>query len=73
MIVCQSLKSIVIYGRLMRLQQELRFILIYCPWIYPSSEPGNGKRASQEIAKKVGISHANYKRTKKIIIKGGEQ
>jgi|GEM_PF-6742897 len=41
--------------------------------IHPSSEPGHGKGRSQEIAKKVEVLHATYERTKKIIVKGGEQ
>jgi len=40
---------------------------------YPSSEPGHGKGASQEIAKKVRISRVNHERTKKIIFKASEQ
>ena len=41
--------------------------------IHPSSEPGHGKGRSQEIAKKVRISHATYERTNKRIVKGSEQ
>ncbi|MFZ0512735.1 MAG: hypothetical protein WAM14_14100 [Candidatus Nitrosopolaris sp.] len=38
----------------------------------PTPEP-HSRVVSQEIAKKVGISHATFERAKKIIDKGNEQ